>query len=163
MDEELIKKAKAYVAGRHLTIGVPLGFGIHGIVLLLIGQREPGSRALKMHHSEEFYLRERAVYERLKTAGVSSICGCEVPRLIRFDDELLALEMTVVSPPFVLDFAGAYLNFPPDFSEAIWTTWEAEKREQFGARWPEVTAILGALRGFGIHMLDISPSNLRFE
>jgi hypothetical protein len=70
--------------------------------------------------------------------------------------------MTVVARPFVLDFAGAYLHTPPDFPAEIWIEWEAEKREQFDIRWPEVQAVLGELETLDIHMVDVSPSNVAF-
>ena len=70
--------------------------------------------------------------------------------------------MTVVERPFVLDFAGAYLDAPPEFSEEIWAEWETQKREQFEVRWPEVQRVLGALEALDIHMVDVSPSNIAF-
>jgi hypothetical protein len=70
--------------------------------------------------------------------------------------------MTIVSRPFVLDFAGAYLDSPPAFSDEIWNEWESEKRDQFEDRWPKVQAILSALEEFDIHMVDVSPSNIAF-
>ena len=118
--------------------------------------------AIKVHRSREAYERERDVYLRLKEAGVEEILGFAVPKLIRFDDELLVIEMTIVTRPFVLDFAGAYLNQPPQFSDEIWSEWEAEKRDQFENRWPEVQAVLSALEAMDIYMVDVSPSNIAF-
>jgi hypothetical protein len=54
-----------------------------------------------------------------------------VPQLVHYDDELLAIEMTIVSPPFCLDFGGAYLDRPPDYSPEVWADWEAEKSDLF--------------------------------
>ncbi len=54
-------------------------------------------------------------YLRLRELQVESIRGHAVPQLLHFDDEFLAIEMTIVSPPFCLDFGGAYLDRPPDF------------------------------------------------
>ncbi len=118
--------------------------------------------AIKAHLSATPYLRERAVYERLRGVGVSEVLGFHVPQLIRADDELRVIEMTVVTRPFVLDFAGAYLDTLPEFSEEIWAEWEAEKSEQFGARWPAVQAVLGAFEELRIHLVDISPTNIAF-
>ncbi len=70
--------------------------------------------------------------------------------------------MTVVKPPFVLDFAGAYLDRAPDFSEEVLADWTAEKQEQFGARWPEVQAVLRELDGYGVFLLDVNPGNVAF-
>ena len=88
---------------------------------------------MKIHYSEEPYRREKDVYERLKDAAIFEIRAFRVPQLIAFDDELLALEMTVVKAPFVLDFAGAYLDFAPKFSDEIWQDWTRKNEEQFGA------------------------------
>ena len=70
--------------------------------------------------------------------------------------------MTVVSRPFLLDFAGAYLDWSPDFSDEVMADWRAEKLEQFGERWPEVEAILRILQTYGIFMIDVHPGNISF-
>jgi hypothetical protein len=70
--------------------------------------------------------------------------------------------MSVVKRPFVLDFAGAYLDAPPAFSEEIWADWESGKREQFDVRWPKVRAVLNALEALEIHLVDVSPNNIAF-
>ena len=70
--------------------------------------------------------------------------------------------MSIVTRPFVLDFAGAYLDSPPDFPDEIWAEWESGKREQFDARWPKVRALLSALEELDIYLVDVSPSNIAF-
>src|SRR5262245_30501193 len=135
MDEILTQHAQTY-AGRHnLRLAERLGHGIHGIVYAAERNTEPGNVAIKVHRSREGHERERDVYLRLKEAGVVEILGFNVPQFIRCDDELMVIEMTIVSRPFVLDFAGAYLDSPPKFSAEIWSEWEAEKRDQFETRW----------------------------
>jgi hypothetical protein len=57
---------------------------------------------------------------------------------------MLALGITIVKRPFVLDFAGAYLDTRPEFPPDVWADWEAEKREQFEGRWAMVEKILDA-------------------
>ena len=76
---------------------------------------------------------------------------------------MLALEIAVVTPPFALDFAGSWLDFPPRFSDEMWEDWNRKNEEQFGEDWPEAQAILGELEESGIYMLDPSPSNFRFR
>ncbi|MFO0806320.1 MAG: hypothetical protein U0791_24715 [Gemmataceae bacterium] len=93
---------------------------------------------------------------------MDSILECEVPLLLDFDDDLLILEMTIVSRPFVLDFAGAYLYQPPEFAEEVMAEWRAEKTEQFGSRWPYVEAVLRELMRMNIHMMDVNPGNISF-
>ena len=71
----------------------------------------------------------------------------------------MAIEMTIVMPPFVVDFASASLDVSIEFSEEIWADWERTKQEQFGLQWETVQAILIELS----HMLDPSSSNIRFN
>ncbi|HQU46415.1 MAG TPA: hypothetical protein PK867_26645 [Pirellulales bacterium] len=73
----------------------------------------------------------------------------------------MAIEIAVVQPPFVIDFAGAYLDEMPDFSPEVWAEWEAEKQEQFGDDWSRARAVVAAFRRLGIHLSDVSPSNIR--
>ena len=117
MEEILIQNAQTFASQHQLQLAERLGFGIHGIIFVAEGKSTAGKTALKVHRSVEPYLREREVYERLRDAGVSEILGFNVPQLIRFDDELRIIEMSIVARPFVLDFAGAWLDTPPDFPE----------------------------------------------
>lgn len=73
--------------------------------------------------------------------------------------------MTVVEPPFLLDFAGGYLDESPDFPDEVIEQWHEEKVEQFGrARWERVQLVLAVLRGrYGIHLLDVNPGNITFD
>jgi hypothetical protein len=162
MEQNLIHSAKTYAQRHQLRLAERLGFGIHGNVFAAENNNKAGGTALKVHHSVEPYLRERKVYERLRDARVSDIAGFNVPQLIGFDDELRVIEMTIVARPFVLDFAGAYLDAPPEFPEEAWANWEAEKREQFETRWVTVRTVLAALEELDIHMVDVSPSNIAF-
>lgn len=100
MDEELLEKAEAFAQSRGGTIGEPLGFGIHGIVVVLKSEREGAATALKIHSSREPCRRERDCYERLRERGVTKLLGFHVPQLLHSDDAQLALEMTIVPPPF---------------------------------------------------------------
>ena len=162
MEAILVRNAQAYASQHQLQLAERLGFGIHGIILVAEDKSKAGKTALEVHHSAEPYLCEREVYEHLKDADVSEILGFNVPQLIRFDDELRIIEMSIVTRPFVLDFAGAWLDTPPDFPDETWTEWEAEKREQFGTLWPRVQVVLEALETLDIHMVDVSPSNIAF-
>lgn len=162
MEEVLIQNARAYAAHHRLQLAERLGFGIHGIIHVAEGNSKGGKTAVKAHRSAEPYFRERAAYERLKEARVAELLGFHVPQLIRTDDTLRVIEMTIVTRPFVLDFAGAWLDAPPTFSDEIWSEWEIEKLRQFEQRWPKVQAVLGALEDLDIHMVDVSPSNIAF-
>jgi hypothetical protein len=159
---ELVRRAQEYCQRNGLSLGEQLGFGVHGIVFATESQTKGGPTAIKVHERQPDYRRERDVYLRLREHGVKDIRGCEIPELENHDDELQVIEMTVVTRPFVLDFAGAYLDQPPDFSEEVLADWRAEKLEQFGSRWPEVQAILRLLEGYGVFMIDVNPGNISF-
>lgn len=165
MDTHLTERAQAYAAKQRLRLAKQLGFGIHGIIFATEGNPKSGENAsaIKAHRQPEFYARELTAYERLTEAKVREILGFNVPQLLRCDNELCVIEMSIVARPFVLDFAGAYVDFIPEFPEEVWQQWEADKREQFEDRWPKVRAILRALEDLGIHMIDVSPGNIAFR
>ena len=159
---ELVRRVTEYCRRAGLQLGPQLGYGVHGTVFTALSQSNPDPSAVKVHDRERFYLRERDVYRRLADEGVDSILGFDVPRMLNADDELWVIEMTIASPPFVLDFAGAYLDEPPDYPEDVWAEWEQDKRDQFGERWPTVQAILRRLQGFGVFLADVTANNIRF-
>ena len=71
--------------------------------------------------------------------------------------------MEVVKRPFVLDFAGAYLDSAPDYSAEVLADWRIDKQEQFGRWWPEVELILASLERYGVFMVDVSPNSIAFS
>lgn len=165
MPRDLNEVAQEYASRNRLVVekNLGLGAGIHGQVFLIRGALTPGGAAIKAFYEEEFFCREVQVYERLLEAKVRDIRGFAVPQFLRVAADLLVLEMTVVERPYVLDFAGAYLDDQvPKFDNEVWEAWEADKREKFGERWPEVQAVLADLEQYGIHMLDVNPGNVAF-
>jgi hypothetical protein len=164
--DELLGRAREYAQRHGWALGEELGAGVHGIVFATESQPERGPppvrSAIKVHLRGPDYRRERDVYLRLKEHGLTTIRGCHVPQLLGYDDQLWVIEMTIVTRPFVLDFAGAFLDQPPDFSAEVLADWQIEKQEQFGARWPEVQAILRCLEGYGVFLLDVNPGNVAF-
>ena len=158
----ILKNALTYAAQHQMELAERLGLGVHGIIFVAEDKSKSGKTAVKAHRELEPYRRERAVYERLKQAGVAELVGFNVPQLVEADDGLRVIEMSIVTRPFVLDFAGAYLDAPPDFPDEVWAEWAAGKREQFAAHWPAVEAVLAALEALGIYMVDVSPGNIAF-
>ena len=124
---ELQARNYADLIGR--KIETELGFGYDGIVFSTTCQS-----AIKVLRYQALYQKERDVYLRLQNHEILTVSGFHVPELLQYDDELWVIEMRIVRPPFVLDFAGAYLDEPPDFPEEIMAEWRAEKKEQFGDR-----------------------------
>lgn len=161
-ESDLVQKVWEYIRRDGRILGPALGTGVQGNVFVVKLQSSLFDTALKIHSREIEYRRERNVYLRLREYDVTLIRGCNVPYLLAHDDELLILEMTIVQRPFVLDFGGAYLDYPPDFPDDVLAEWEREKREQYGERWPEVQAILRELEGFDIYMIDVHPGNISF-
>ena len=148
-------RAKAYAQNQEIELRRFLGGGYDGSVFAT--NRKSAIKALK---HQALYERERDVYLRLQDQHVREIAGCDVPELIRFDDELWVVEMTIVSPPYVLDFAGAYLDRPHDYPPEIRREWEREKRLQFGADWKYVPRIVVAFERLGIFLADLNPRNI---
>jgi hypothetical protein len=162
MEDVLIQNAVAYASQKNLQLAERLGFGIHGIIFVAEDKSGGGKTAIKAHRDWEPYRRELSAYERLRLIGVTEILGFNVPQLIDAADALRVIEMSIVTRPFALDFAGAYLDARPVFSDEIWAEWETEKRYQFGIQWPKVEAVLAALEEMDIFMIDVSPSNIAF-
>jgi hypothetical protein len=161
--QELVRRAQQYCQRNGLQLGLQLGHGVHGNVFAAKSEANVDHSAIKIHDRERFYHREREVYRRLSEESITSVSGCAVPEVLRHDDELLAIEMSIVTPPFLLDFAGAYLDQQPDYSEEVIAEWLSEKAEQFGERWPKVQSILRQLERIGIYLADVNPGNIRFE
>lgn len=71
--------------------------------------------------------------------------------------------MGIVSPPLVLDFAGAYLDRRPDCPNDVMEEWHADKLEQFREERREtVQRIMGHFARIGIYLADVKPGNITF-
>jgi hypothetical protein len=135
-----------------------LGHGIDGNVW-----QTSRHSALKVFARLETYQRERDCYRRLFDNAVQRLASFEVPELLDFDNEHWAIEMTVVSPPCILDFGKAYVDSPPDYSpEALAEAEEAERELFTDEQWKQVRLVRAALLNYGIHYFDARPSNIMF-
>lgn len=83
-----------------------------------------------------------------------------MPGLIDFSDELRVVEMEIVQAPYVVDFAGAYLDRPPPFSDDELAEWEAERIELFGDDWDRVKLVMAAFRSIKVYLNDVKPGNV---
>lgn len=156
--EDAILRARTYLERYQLTQKDQLGGGIQGLVL---SSTRPS--AIKAHVRPEFYEREKAVYLRLMERAVTMVEGFEVPQLVGFADDLWIIEMEIVSPPFVVDFASAYLDQQPPYDAEQWEQWRAEKQEQFEDRWETVETVMAVFRRYGIYLADVKPGNIMFD
>ena len=120
--------------------------------------------AIKVHADSAGYNREVQVHSRLAQHDVRQVRRVTVPTLRDFDEELLILEMSVVSPPFILDFGGAYLDIPAPHSidPEIQSRWLEERKEKFDGNFMTINAILADLETmYGIFLTDVHPGNIR--
>ncbi|MSR56212.1 MAG: hypothetical protein EXS05_00825 [Planctomycetaceae bacterium] len=159
MDVDGISRATEYAKRRGLKLGDTIGFGQDGIVLAT-----HSGTAVKALRFENLYRKELAVYLRLKEKDIGQLCGFYVPRLIGHHDELMVIEMEFVTPPFIVDFASAGVDFNPlakyDREQRI--EQEETWAETFENRWPVVKSLLSELRSLGIYLSDVNANNIRF-
>lgn len=154
------RRAQFYATARGSAIVARLGFGLDGVVWQTDRQS-----AIKVFERAAAYQIERDVYQRLLQCQVTEINGHAVPVMIGHDDELHVIEMSLVQPPYLLDFAKAQLDRSPelDFPREVMVERHEHWAELFDERWPAVLAIMDELeRRCGIHLLDVNPSNITF-
>lgn len=150
--------AAAYVESREIALLRFLGDGNDGAVWETSRQT-----AIKALERPDSFQRELAAYLRLEDRGVTEINGLAVPQLIDHHDTLRVVEMTIVFPPCILDFAKAYVDIPPDYPAEAISDWRAEAARLFGQNWPRAQSVLGWLRSYGIYYYDTKPGNILFE
>ena len=89
-----------------------------------------------------------------------------LPRLISENDSERVVEMTIVSPPFILDFASSYDELELlhlGFTDEVWAERETHWAEIFGPDWRVVRAARDELaRVTELMILDLTPNNIRF-
>jgi hypothetical protein len=131
-------------------------------------QRSDRLTAVKFFDNPGRFHREFQVYQilhaRVHSKGFYSIAGHNVPELIDVDNELRAIEMTIVERPFILDFAGARLpNEVPDFEQHVQDEHLDRLRDSFGDRWADALHVAEMFRlATGFVLMDIHPGNIAF-
>jgi hypothetical protein len=104
------------------------------------------------------------VYQVLQSLNINNIAGHHIPWLIRSDEELRAIEMSIVERPFLLDFAGAkLLHEVPDFEQEVLDEFHVRLEQLFGERWTDALHVAEMFRRLtGYTLLDIHPGNIAF-
>ena len=158
MSEDDTEQAEAYALLRGFQLTGQLGAGLNGRVWKVRGK---GKRAwaLKIQDALGFRL-ERACYERLGEHGVTEVAGFNVPVLFHADEGWRAIEMSIVDRPFIVDFAQAYLDAPPEFPDEVWEERMETWRERYEEEWPAVQRALWDLEQLGIYYLDVHRGNI---
>jgi hypothetical protein len=121
---------------------------------------------VKVHERVSSYQVERECYRRLAARHTVYLQGHALPMMIGADDALGVLELTIVSPPYVLDFGKARLDspleafWPEHVLDERWAHWESLFEPW---QWPKVLAIYDELADrFGIWLEDLRPENIAF-
>lgn len=135
-----------------------LGWGVGGYVFVAPDYRT----AIKVHHYPDGYATELKTYRLLKQLKILRLHGLAVPQLHGHDDDALIIQMDIVQPPFLLDFAGVRFS-PPDFTADTMQHWHREIAERFGNNTDLVYAVYHTLARHGIYYMDFRPTNLKVE
>lgn len=144
----------------------------HGIILTgILGAGKDGSvwqtdriTAVKIHATESSYIIERNAYMRLRELDVASVAGFSIPILCHYDDQLRAIEMSIVTPPYLVDFASAIFDIEPDFIEDDGHTFEDFIRHRFDDRAEAVLDLYYELAArTGIYLPDMHSQNVKFS
>ena len=158
----MLEKSQQYEAKYNVRFTDALGNGKDGKVL-----KTSDGQAVKFFDDAAVYRRELRAYQILLRHHITQLNNFQIPELTRSDDNLLAIEMTIVAPPFLLDFASAYTQAEYDrfaFTQEILDERESHWSEIFADDWPIVQTTAQAFKtATGLILLDLSLNNIRFQ
>jgi hypothetical protein len=120
--------------------------------------------AVKFFDYVSRFERELEIYHILRDKGIGLIAGHNVPRFLADEESLLAIEMSIVERPFLLDFAGAKRpGEVPDFEQHVLDEHIERLRELFDDRWIDALHVAEMFRQVtGFVLLDLHPGNVAF-
>lgn len=119
---------------------------------------------IKVFEREKTFDTELQCYMRLLAHRISEIDGLNVPRIVEYSRRLRIIEMTLVHPPYLLDFGKAYVDEPAPYTPEQLDEWYREWRQFFPKRdIPRVHKVLRILKSYGIDYVDPKPWNIRFH
>lgn len=100
----------------------------------------------------------------MKEADIHHIGLFDAPFLEDFERELQVVEISIVQPPYLLDFGKVYLDLPPTHldDEQMLANALEEWIERFGKRWSKVNHAMKMLEQLGIYYYDPRPGNISF-
>lgn len=116
--------------------------------------------AIKAYYDQIQFDSELRCFLRLEKLGIDTLHGYSVPRLVNASYQLLVIEMTTVSPPYLLDFGKAYLDEKPSFTPQQWSDLYNRVKQIYGERYDEVMRVVNSLQQFGIYYYDITLNNV---
>ena len=147
-----IERGTRYAKSRNLTIEKEFGYGCDGFVFAT-----NKSTAVKSFRYPQLFQYELEIYDYLTEHRITSVDEFHIPELVSSDPGLCVIEMTIVSPPFVLDFVSARIETEVEYDEE----WIAQRMEEFESDWPTVRRVMLGMRQHGIHLVDVHPGNVR--
>lgn len=158
--QDEVARCKSYAEKRSLSLRKSLGSGQDGIVFAT-----DVPTAIKALKHRIGYERERDAYLRLADRGVQNVEGFTVPELIHYDDDLMIVEMSLVTAPFVVDFAGATVDKKPSWfhDPEMMQSLEENGQDAYGENWSKVRSVMATFRGIGIYLTDARHGNIEFE
>jgi hypothetical protein len=122
------------------------------------------TEAVKIHKNIESFNKELAAYQRLYDHRVQSFMGFAIPTLMTYSSKLQVLEISIVKPPCMLDFAAATVDKPNDFSDEAMEIWWADVADAFGDDFGVAADVFWAMKEeHGIFYWDLKPRNLQFR
>lgn len=145
--------------GRKPEFNSSFGCGQEGYVWPVEG----GVSAIKVFERRKNYEIELGCYEILDAHKVTEVYGFNIPQLIGWSEELLIIEMTIVKPPFILDFGKSSLYFKPEYPSDAVDHYQRQLEETFGEYLPQVELALSYLESLGIFYIDASGNNIKVE
>ena len=154
---ELLKRRDAFCDAHDVVIQIEApDWGLDAYLW-----RTDSETILKVHRYRERFQKELATYRRLAERSITRLKGFQFPQMVDYDEELNILELSIVSPPYILDFVEVGLGkMPGNFDlDRI----EAQQSKQFGKDWPDVRRLLEALMQIGIYYDDVHNKNIRFR
>ena len=157
-DTPHLNRAQSYAQHQGHAIIEQLGFGQDGTVY-----QSDRPSAIKVFERPHSFATELSDYQLLTQHKVLQVNGHHIPQLLNHDNNLQLIEISIVQPPHILDFAKATLDTPPDFPPEVMAERYQHWADNFEDRWSQALDIINHFKHhFGIHLLDPSPANIAF-
>lgn len=138
-DETCFDAAEGFAEYAETSLADNLGAGVDGVVFTT--SRPSAVKSLK---TDSLFEREAEVYFRLADAGLTVVDGFNVPEMRCALPEFRAIELSIVRPPFVLDFATVALDRPPEWDEERAEAFDASIDEFFGDEADAVRSVIAS-------------------
>ncbi len=158
--QELIVRATSYGEANNIVVDFAnlLGTGQEGYVW-----KTNRNTAVKVFDLKKNFDTELGCYEILEENDVRDILGFAIPQYVNCDHDLMIVEMSIVSSPYILDFGKAYLRKRPDFSPEVLHDYEKEREDWFEGNWDLVSSAIAVLERFEIYYMDARPGNINCD